>query len=362
VQGLGFDTFSDPLLRFALLSSIGALTVTFALALGVGAARARLHYRETVERRVVTRWNPLIAECAERVPAALPPLDGREVEGFLVLWCRALESLRGHTQDNLREMARRMGVEEHLKTLLASKRMHRQLLAVLSLGHLRSRDAIPMLLELVREAPSLVSTNAARALMRIDPMIGMPHVLEATASRGDWALAHVVPAFTEVDPTQVGPVLAAAIRTELFKERRGLRVGGVARLLRLHVAAHGAALRPTLIEVLASSESASALVAALSALSHPQDVEHARRLLQHAHWPVRAAAARALSRLGTDEDFASLRDTLADPSWWVRYRAAQALAALPGVAATELHDLARTMPDRLAAEMLQHVLAERAAR
>ena len=359
---MAFDTFSDPLLEFALVSSVVALSTTLLLTLGVIAARLRLLYRLRIERRLAARWNPLIAECAERVPEALPPLVARELEGFLVLWCRALESLRGRAQDNLRDMARRLGVEPMLEKLLGSRRLELELLAVLSLGHLHDREAIPLLLELVREGPSVVSLNAARALMRIDSAIAMPHLLEATASRQDWALAHIVPTFAEVPPEQVGPALAAAVGTELFKEGRGIRAGGVARLLRLHVTAHGAALRPALLEVLGESESPSTLVAALAALSHPEDCEHARRLLKHVHWPVRAAAAHALSRMGNAEDFARLRDALSDASWWVRYRAAQALCALPGVAATELHDLARTVSDRFAADMLRQALAEQGAR
>jgi HEAT repeat protein len=359
---LAFDTFSDPLLEFALVSSVGALAVTASLALGVIGCRARLVYRRAVERRVTARWNPLIAECAARVPVSLPPIRAGELEGFLVLWCRAAESLRGHAHDHLREMAQRLGVDVQLKRLLASRRLQLQLLAVVCLGHLRSRDAIPLLLDFVRDAPSVVSTNAARALMRIDPVLALPHVLEATARRDDWALANVVPTFTEVEPAQVGPVLAAAISTELYKETRGLRNEGVARLLRLHVAAQSTPLRPALLEVLTTSESASALVAALSALSHPQDVEHARRLLRHVHWPIRAAAAKALSRLGAAEDFAALREALSDASWWVRYRAAQALCALPGANAAELQDMARGLADRFAADMLQQALADRGAR
>jgi len=360
---LAFDTFSDPLLEFALVSSVGALSATVTLALAVAVARLRLLYRQRIERRLTARWNPLIAECAERVPESLPILDARELQGFLVLWCRALETLRGHAQDNLRDLAKRVGVEARLQKLLASGSLEMQLLAVVCLGHLHDREAIPLLLKLVREAPSVVSLNAARALMRIDPAIAMPHLLEATAGRPDWALAHVVPTFAEVDPAQVAPVLAAAISTELYKEGRGTRAGGVARLLRLHVAAQGTPLRPALLEVLDTSESPSTLVAALAALSHPEDVEHARKHLKHVHWPVRAAAAQVLGRLGSaKEDFAGLRDALGDASWWVRYRAAQALCALPGVSATGLHDLARTLPDRFAADMLKQALAERAAR
>ena len=356
---MAFDATSDPLVTVALSAGVGALAATAALAVSIVVARLRLIYRTSVERRVAVRWNPLVAQCAESVPLALPRVSGRELEAFLILWCRGLESLRGQAQENLRELARRLAIEPRLEKLLGSGRLRMQLLAVLCLGHLRSRDAIPMLLTLVREAPSVISQIAARALLRIDAELALPHVLEAIASRDDWSLARIVPAFGECDPAKVDPVLAAAIGTELAKERRGIRAGGTARLLRLHVAASGPAYREALLQVLAHAESASALIAALAAISHPEDIEHARRFLGHAHWPVRAAAARTLGRLGAAQDFAGLREALADRHRWVRHRAAEALCALPGADRAQLAALANGgLSDRFAADMLRQVLAE----
>ena len=357
---MALDTFSDPLLGAALRLGIVALATSLCLLLSIAFMRARLLRREARARMLAARWHPLLAECAEHVPATLPPLAADDMEAFLVLWCHALESLRGQAQEHLRALARCLGVEIHLQKMLRSRRLQMELLAVVCFGHLRSRDVIPQLLGLLRDGPSVISSTAARALMRIDPAIAMPHVLETTARREDCALANVVPAFTESDPAEVGPVLAAAIGIELYKERRGVRAGGVARLIRLHVAAHAAALRAALLEVLATAESPSALVAALDALSHPEDAQHARRLLGHMHWPVRAAAARALGRFGTAEDFAALCDALSDPNWWVRYRAARALCALPRADPAALGAVAARLTDRFAADTLREALSERA--
>jgi len=358
---LGFGVSSEAFLAVVYELGLAAAGCSLVLLALVGVLRVRLLRREARTRAATERWNPLIAECTERVPEQLPPLSPREAKPFLMLWCRAAESLRGAAHDNLREMARAMGVPALAEEMSRSPNVPTQLLGVVAVGHLRVADAIPLLLTLVREAPSTVSVTAARALMRIDPALAMPHVLEGLVAREDWALPQVVPAFMVCDPAQVSPVLSLAIRTELYKEQRGLRAGGVARLLRLHVTALPELMRAAVVAVLVESKGTSALAAALGALSHPDDVAHARRLLGHPHWPVRLAAAQALGRLGGAEDFEPLGRLLADASWWVRYRAAQALCSLPQVDLARLRRLHDELDDRFAADALRQALAEKAA-
>jgi hypothetical protein len=358
---LGFGISSEAFLAVVFelgLAAVGCSVILLAL---VGLLRVRLLRREARTRKVAERWNPLIAECTERVPERLPPLRVQEARSFLMLWCRAAESLRGAAHDNLREMARAMGVPGLAAGMLRSPKVPTRLLGVVAVGHLRDPEAIPLLLTLVREAPSTVSVTAARALMRIDAALAMPHIFEGLVAREDWALPQVVPAFMASDPAQVAPVLSLAIRTELYKEQRGLRAGGVARLLRLHVTALPELMREVVVEVLVESQGTSALAAALGALSHPDDAAHARRLLGHPHWPVRLAAAHALGRLGGAEDFEPLRRLLNDASWWVRYRAAQALCSLPPADFVRLRRLHDELDDRFAADALRQALAEKAA-
>ena len=353
---MAFGTATDPLLTAALWTGCGALIATFALLFAVAIMRVRLLRRLERERRVAALWNPLLAHCAERVPDALPRLQRRDAESFLLLWCRAQESLRGEAQAHLREMARRLGVYAWTGGLLHSRRVDRRLLAVVTLGHLRVHDHAPWLHTLISSARPIVSITAARALTRIDPKIGVPHLLAATARREELPLAAVGSILLDCDPQLVGPTLAAAIRSALAKDD----AEGTARLLRLHVAAPPETLRDAVLEVIATSLAPEALAAALAALRHPHDAEHARRLIGHAEWFVRVAAARALGRLGGQEDLARLAAALADPNWWVRYRAAQALCSMPGMGAPELGALAARLTDRFAADMLRQVLAESA--
>jgi HEAT repeat protein len=352
---LVFGTVSDPLLAGALWTACGALFVTFAFLVAIAIMRVRLLRGLARERRVADLWNPLLAQCAGGVPDPLPRLRRRDAESFLLLWCHAQESLRGEAQAHLRGMARRLGVQNWIRPLLRSGRIDRQLLGLVTLGHLRMREHAAWLHTQVSSAPPIVSITAARALMRIDPSICVPPLLAATARRDDWPLAAVGSVLRECDPQVVGPPLAAAVRSALAKDD----VAGVARLLRLHVAAHAELLREAVLEVIAKAAAAEALAAALAALWHPDDVTHARRLLAHPEWFVRIAAARAIGRLGNQDDVARLAAALADPSWWVRYRVAQALCSLPGMGPAELGAVGVRLTDRFAADMLRQAIAER---
>jgi len=362
VGGLAFGTISDPLLAAALWLSVGALALTMLLLVAIAAMRIGLVRRHARQRDAAERWNPLFAECTERVPAVLPPLPRGERDIFLALWCKAQESLRGEAQQRLREMARRLEVPPLALKMLSSFRARRRLLALVTLGHLREPGAVPALLGLVPNAPAVVSMTAAHALLRIDAALGAPRILAATAMRTDWALAKVASMLMECASGTIGPFLSAAIGVELRTQREtDPGRAGLARLLRLHVCVEGGAVRAAVREVLNQASDVEPLIAALGALSHPDDAAHARRLLDHADWAVRATAARALERLGTHEDFQRLCTALGDRNWWVRYRAAHALCALPQVDAGDLRALPGRLSDAFAADMLRHALAERGA-
>lgn len=355
---MGSATVSDPLLAAALWTACGALAATALLLVAIAAIRWRLLRRLAAERIAAARWNPLLAQCAEGVPAVLPRLRAREAEFFVILWCRAQESLRGEAQEHLRHMAMRLGAAKHVHRLLRSRKLRLELLALVALGHLRDRAAIPLLESLIPAAPSLISLTAAQALMRIDMTVALPQIVIAAARRDDWPLARVVSMLKEFDPELVGPIVSAEIRHELRVQPQD--VDGIARLVRLHVVCPGETLRDAVLHVVESVQSPEALAAALGALWHPQDAAHARRLLQHADWIVRLGAVRALGRIGGPEDFAALARALADPVWWIRYRAAQALFGLPG-GADELRSLPGRLTDRFATDIVRQVLAESAA-
>jgi hypothetical protein len=350
------DIASDPLASIALWGSAAALIVTAVLLVAVVLTRIRLLRRLALDRRAAALWNPLLAQCAYDTPASLPKLRARDRVRFLLLWCHAQESLRGEVQEHLREMARRLDVETHARRLLGSNRLPRRLLAVVALGHLRARDFVRMLATQVSSEPTLTSLIAAKALVRLDAAFGVGPVLAAAAARADWPTASVANILSECDPKLVASALSPAIRRQLESNRDG---AGLPRLLRLHRTAERLALRSAELEVLAAGAGADALAATLANLWHPDDVAHARRLLDHPEWFVRVAAARALGRLGTADDAPRLTASLADRSWWVRYRAAQALCGLATMDASALDSVAAGLTDPFARDMLRQARAER---
>jgi HEAT repeat protein len=355
---LAFGTISDPFVAAALWTACGTFATSLLLLVAIAAMRWRLLRRLAREARLDARWNPLIAECAERVPERVPGLAARDAEAVLLLWTRAQETLRGDAQRNLVELAARGGLVAQAERLLRSRTPRQELLAIVVFGHLRDRGKLPFLEGRVGDAGSLVSLSAAHALLRIDESRGVARLLSAAARRDDWAIGQVAAILMDADPARVAVHLAAAIRTERQAPGPG---PGLAQLLRLHTTAHAESLRPAILEVLRHAMDAEVLAAALATLWHPADAGCARERLEHPAWIVRVEAAQALHRLGAREDLPRLARLLSDGNWWVRRRAAEALCSLPGVPAEEVRALGASLADRFAADALAQALADRAA-
>jgi hypothetical protein len=351
---LDFVTASDPHVRTAMWSAIASLAVTLTLLAAVLAMRVRLLRRLARERDAAAFWIPLIARCAESCTTTLPRLRRRDADDFVLLWCRAQDSAHGQSHEQLREMARRLGADVHVRRMLRSKSLRRRLLATVALGHLEARDLVPSLQTQVASAPTVPSLVAARALLRINAIVGVPCVLSTTARRQDWPLASVATMLKECASESIGPALSSTVRLAMSRGDDA----GVVRLLRLHITAEAHAVRRVVQDVLAACRNPEILAAALAAVSHADDIGHARRLIGHPEWFVRVAAARALGRIGDANDLARLTTALCDSSWWVRHRAAQALAQLPGMNAAQLSGIAARQADPYAADMLRQILAE----
>lgn len=345
----------DLRVAIAMWGAYAALAATLVLLAAVLAMRVRFIHRLSRERDVAAFWIPLIARCAETSTATLPALKKRDADDFVLLWCRAMDPLQSEAQDRLRDMARRLGADRHARRMLDSRSMRRRLVATAALGHLGAQDLAADLQTQIASSPPMPSLVAAKALIRINPGVGVRTVLSVAARREDWPVSSVAAMLRQCPDELMAPALASAIRLAISRGDDH----GVARLLRLHIAVEAPAIRDAVRDVLAACSDTEVLAAALSALSHQGDIAHARRLLAHPEWFVRVAAARALGRLGDENDVARLTTALRDSSWWVRRRAAQALSQLPGMDASKLAEIAGRQTDRYAADMLRHTLAER---
>ena len=354
---MAFGTVSDPFVAAALWTACGAFATSLSILVAIALMRWRLLRRLAREARLASTWNPLIAECAERVPERIPQVAVRDAEPVLTLWTRAQETLRGDARGNLVQLASRAGLPEHAERLLRSGRPREELLAIVVFGHLRDIKKVRLFERWIGEASSLPSLAAGHALLRIDQSRGVARLLAAAARRDDWSVAQVAAILKDADPARVAVHLAAAIRGGL-REPGG--APGLARLVRMHGMAHAESMRPAIIDVLALAADAEVLAAALATLWHPADAERARERLVHPDWVVRVAAVHAMRRLGVREDLPRLALLLTDRHWWVRHRAAQALCALPGVRREEVRALAASLADRFAADALNHALADQA--
>jgi HEAT repeat protein len=354
---LAFAASSDPFVAAATLTGLAALASSFVLFGAIVFMRMRLLVRVSRQRKLELRWHPLLAQSVLQVPTNIPPIAGHDAENFMVLWCRAQESVRGDARERLARLGEQVGLEAHALRLFTARSPRRRLLATITLGHLRNRQRTRDMEARMSQAPAAIAITSAHALLRIDSAAMLPQVLACAARREDWPLATVASILAEVDPSVVAPRLAASILSELRHSGGGRPLS---RLLRLHTVAHAETLRPVIVAVLESCKESDALAAALAAVIHPDDLHHARRLAQHEDWVVRVAAVRALGRIGERADFALLAASLGDASWWVRHRAAQALCHLPGVVPAELEALIAATADRFAGDALRQALAEQA--
>jgi HEAT repeat protein len=352
---LDFATASDPALRAALAVGLAAAGLTAGLLATVAVLRLRLAARLARERRFAERWQPVFAACAEGVPEDVPRLAPADGFAFLALWVRAQESLRGEVQEHLVRLAARVGADRIAVGYLAGGNARKALLALVAVGHLRLREAMPLAKALLAAPSGVVSLAAAQTLLRIDPQEGLRPLLDQAARREDWPLARLAALLGECDREQLGRAIAEAVDAGLGAWPPD---AGVARLLRLHGVAHPEMLRPAVLRALDPPASAEIAAAALEALWNPADAPHARRCIAHEAWFVRLAAAKALGRIGGNEDRERLAGLLTDASWWVRYRAAHALARLPGMTAAELERLGAAARDPFAAQMVAQVGAE----
>jgi hypothetical protein len=309
-----------------------------------------LRRRERRKARAQAKWRPYLhAALAGEMPQALPPLPARERLPFLTLWVHLQASLRGDAREALGEVARRLDLDAHARTMLAHGARGQRLLAMLVLGHLRDRQAWALLQRHVGLDANALSLTALWAMVQVDPEAAAAWMTPLFVEREQWALSHVA----GILQPAAGPVareLAALLpRLDAARLPRALRIAEALRVS-LPAGVLGAALR---------SESVPVLVAALRGVLQPDTIDDVRALLAHHDWQVRVQAARALGRIGERADAQQLLALLADPQWWVRYRAAQALVDLPALSRQDCESMCAALTDRFAADMLAQVLAER---
>lgn len=306
-------------------------------------------------QRMVAIWRPTLAQSLMEAPALLPPIHPRDRVLFLYLWNHLQESIKGESSDELCAIVRRTGMDRVVHQYLLKGTLRQQLLAIVTLGHLKDQTAWSRLIELARDANAFRSIEAARALVRIDSQHAIPALIPLISQRADWSPLKVLAILQGAGDEHVAHALGeAAVKAEPLLAARLIRFLGSIRSHRSLPL-----IRPLLARQPLHDDVLGSCLALFGQCSDPHDLPVVRQYSAHPTWFIRVQAATALGKMGVDEDAAILIGLLNDAHWWVRYRAAEALSVLPTMTDDKLSLLVQTLPPGEERHILTPFVAKR---
>ncbi|MCP9440939.1 MAG: HEAT repeat domain-containing protein [Nitrospira sp.] len=331
--------------------------LAFFLLASILTTKVKLAIRASRLRTLTRLWQSIVGGGKPRDHAGSPSLAAIRRRRMLALslWNDSYDDCRSDaTAARLIDLAQSLSLHDKARSLLHSRRLHRLLLAVRTLGRLRDQAAWSKLEELLSHPNPFVALHAAHALLAIDAKAAIPSLIPLLGHRLDWSPLAVATVLRTAGSDLASETLAKAATT-------GNTIVGPRLIRHLPVTQSPAGL-PILRRLLVEQKPASpdmlaACLFALGEFEDPADLPLIRRYLFHPVWYVRVQAAAALGKLGTDEDEARLVALLNDQEWWVRYRAGEALITLRSMTENKLEALQETLPMPEAQEILATALA-----
>ncbi|MCP9460616.1 MAG: HEAT repeat domain-containing protein [Nitrospira sp.] len=336
--------------------AIGGLVVLLLLwVLCIRLGRSITQYRS---RLITKKWKAIFEG---RVPLH-PLLPSRFTIGHsnrilvLYLWNDCYDECRSIDETaRLVDLAKRLPLQQWAGTLLRSRRLHRKMLAIRTLGRLGDRAMWSPLHSLIIHQNPFAALQAVQALLSIDATAAVPHLIPVIGRRTDWSPLAVATILRSAGDDLASETLAQAATT-------GDPAVG-ARLIRHLPVTRSPSGLSIIRQFLATSPTVSddvlaACLFVFGEFQDPADLAIIRQSLFHPVWYVRVQAATALGKLGTSSDEARLTALLNDPEWWVRYRAGEALVHLRSMTEEKLEMLQATLPLPEAQEILATALAK----
>lgn len=345
----GARATNDPFLLAAFWIGCAAAVLICLLIVQIVGLRIGLRARERRSARVVAHWRPLITALLAGVrPDRLPELKREDEIDFFKLWLHFQSSVRGDARAWLNWLGRALGCDRVALRLLAHGDRGERLLAVMVLGHLSHGPAFASLHAMSIGRDALLAVHASMAMAHIDPERAASTLTPAMLADIAWPVREVV------NVLQGARIHATPVLLEQLREV------GEPLLPRLLQVMHG--LRITLpdaeLKRLLGHGSVEVRIGVLRMVADPSAHQAIVDMLTDEDWRVRMHAAKALGRVGRREDVPALTGLLSDQQWWVRYRSAQVLAGFPFLKREELQNIALSLKDRYASDMLRQVMAE----
>ncbi|MDH3442118.1 MAG: HEAT repeat domain-containing protein [Gammaproteobacteria bacterium] len=349
-----FRSELDTTTTIALWSIAAVLVTTVVLFVYTMGLRYATIVGDQRRRRFREHWREVFAAAALCIDDAqeleLPKFTQADHTDLLEEWNRARSIVDGSAAANLIVLAQRAGIPQLAAELFQRHRVQSRIMAVQTFGHLQDKAHFNAILELLDDPNTALSITAATSLIEIDAARAILKVVPMIRTRRDWPKNKVSILLREAGSELISEPMYRVIRSAESEDMPFLLQ--FARLVENEV-------RDALVEeLIRESNDPGVLTAALKLVSGYRGVPRIAALTQHKDWIVRMQAAKVLGRVGQREHLGILESLLDDPEWWVRYRAAQSISSLPFLGPNELRALQERQTDRFAVDILQQSFAE----
>lgn len=341
---------SDARIVFAFWVGVCVVVMALLMLVAILVMRQLAARAESRHLRATEFWRRVLTD-AMRVPdTPVPPLRQSDVPGFVDAWNDLHEAPENRDNPGMRAVAGAVGLERQLSLALQAGGFHDRVMSMIAMGHLKCPAHLDTLVAYLEDGSTMVSITAARAIMRIDPRVGVEKLIPQIVAHQDWVQGNVA--------VILGEAGAGIVSRRLGEATLQVNDAVAPRMVRLLADVSPRDAAPVIRALLSGNHDEHLTSTCLQVLAEPSDLDVVRPLLQHPRWHVRMHAATALGRLGGEEDRPRLLPLLSDSQWWVRYRAAQALARLFSHDIVALGGVRDAQEDRFARDILVHVLAE----
>lgn len=346
----GFVNSTDTLVQFGFWASIGAVGITVSLIIYILLFRLFQLMRLFAQKSFMHHWRAILATCPTSMPDELPTLLARDHLSMLGLWNHYYKIIHGDATGNLLVLAERIDLARIARRQLFRNDKRHQLIGILTLGNLASREDWPLLDRFIHQPDTKLSLVSMRALFQINPHRALHSMLPYLVSRSDYPTAQVASLLQRIPSHDSCPQLTLHMMLNVATDS--------SHLLRLMEACGCSITRQIFSALLEKQPDDHIVSTALALITDPKALELVLPFARHERWHIRVHAATTIGRLATREHLSILLELLGDRQWWVRYRAAQAIVALPFLGAEELAQLLSKQNDRYAIDMLKQALAE----